>query len=187
MPLSVVLVIHVTAVFVLCSVLCIDGLSLVHLRAASTLAEAHPWIEPVRRLRHFAVGSVLAIQVSGAYLVLRTSSLDQAWPKVAMVSFPLLMAPFGNMTARHMRAIRAAFRLKEASKAELLAMLRAPLLRVSLGVRIAAFLGVFLLVSIKPGWLGSVSLLGASLTISLLSMLLLPSPGNSRIASRRIS
>jgi len=187
LPLSVVLIIHVTAVFVLCSVLCIEGLSLVHLRAASTLADAHPWIEPVRRLRYFAVGSVLVIQFSGAYLILRTSSFDQAWPKVAMVSFPLLMAPFGNMTARRMRAIRAAFRLKEASQSELLGMLRAPLLKTSLVIRIAAFLGVFLLVSIKPGWWGSLSLVGASLTISLLSMLLLDSYGNQRPDQGRMS
>jgi hypothetical protein len=45
---SLVLIIHVTAVFVLCSVLCVEGLSLIHLRGASTLAEALPWIEPVR-------------------------------------------------------------------------------------------------------------------------------------------
>ena len=49
MPIhSLVLIIHVTAVFVLCSGLCVEGLSLIHLRGASTLAEALPWIEPVR-------------------------------------------------------------------------------------------------------------------------------------------
>jgi hypothetical protein len=170
MPLhSIVLIIHVIAVFVLCSVLCIEGLALVHLRAASTLSEAHPWIEPVRNLRSFAVGSVLAIQFSGLYLVFRTSSFDQVWPKVAMVALPALMAPFGNMTARRMRAIREAFRLRRANNSEMLSMLRAPFLKISLGLRIAAFLGIFLLVSVKPGLWGSVSLVRSCLAISLLA------------------
>ena len=166
---SVVLIIHVIATFVLCSVLCIEALTLAHLRAASTLSEAEPWIEPVRNLRSFAVGSVLTIQFSGLYLVFRTSSFGQAWPKVAMVALPLLMAPFGNMTARRMRAIREAFRLQKASKSELLGVLRAPFLKISLSIRIAAFLGIFLLVSIKPGFWGSIILVGACLTTSLLS------------------
>ena len=166
---SVALIIHVLAVFVLCSVLCIEGLALTHLRAASTVSEALPWIEPVRRLRSFAVGSVLTVQFSGLYLVFQTSSLGQPWPKVAMVALPLLMAPFGNMTARRMRAIREAFRWQDASKSELLSMVRAPFLKISLAVRIAAFFGVFLLVSVKPGLWGSIGLLCALLSISLLS------------------
>jgi hypothetical protein len=68
-----------------------------------------------------------------------------------------------------MRAIREAFRLQKASKSELLGMLRAPFLKTSLGIRIAAFLGIFLLVSIKPGFWGSIGLVGACLTISLLA------------------
>lgn len=184
MPLYLILILHIAAVFVLCSVLCVDGLSLAHLRAASTLAQAQPWIEPVRRLRLFAIGSVLAIQISGGYLLLLTASMDKAWPKVAMGAFPLLMIPFGNMTAKRMRAIRSAFRSKSASQDELLNMFRAPLLRISLGVRIAAFLGVFLLVSIKPGWLGSVALLAAALTISISAIFLLTSSASTDAENR---
>ena len=41
---SVVLIIHITAVFVLCSVLSIEALSLFHLRRAFTSGEANsPW------------------------------------------------------------------------------------------------------------------------------------------------
>ena len=86
-----------------------------------------------------------------------------------MVALPILMAPFGNMTARRMRAIREAFRLQDASKSELLSMVRAPFLKISLGIRIAAFFGVFLLVSVKPGLWGSIGLLCVLVAISLLS------------------
>jgi hypothetical protein len=180
---SIILIIHVIAVFVLCSVLCIEGLALAHMRAASNVSEACPWIEPVRNLRSFAVGSVLAIQFSGLYLVFRTSSFDQTWPKVAMFAFPAFMAPFGNMTAKRMRAIREAFRLQKASNAELLGMLRAPFLKISLGIRIAAFLGIFLLVSVKPGFWGSITLVGACLTISLLASVM-PWPRRKAVSSQ---
>jgi hypothetical protein len=144
MPLhSVVLITHISAVFVLCSVLSIEALSLARLRRAFTFDEAHPWIEPVRRLRVFAVGSVLLIQSSGIYLVYRASSFGQGWAMVAMGAFPLLMAPFGNMTARRMRAIRNAFLSKEKCEADLLRMLRAPFLKLSLEIRTAAFLPNF--------------------------------------------
>jgi hypothetical protein len=165
---SVVLIAHITAVFVLCSVLSIEALCLVYLRRALTLDQAHPWIEPVRRLRVFAVGSVLLIQFSGIYLVYRASSFGQGWAMIAMGAFPLLMAPFGNMTARRMRAIREALRSKEKTEADLLGMLRAPFLKLSLGIRVEAFLGIFVLVSMKPGPLAAVSLLVTSLSLALL-------------------
>jgi hypothetical protein len=148
---SVVLITHVAAVFVLCSVLSIEALPLFRLRRAFSFEEAHPWVEPVRRLRVFAVGSVLLIQSSGIYLVHRASSFGQGWAMVAMGAFPLLMTPFGNLTARRMRVIREAFRLRNVSEIEVLQMVRAPFLKLSLGVRVAAFLGVFVLVTVKPG------------------------------------
>lgn len=88
---------------------------------------------------------------------------------VAMGSFPLLMAPFGNMTSRRMRVIRQAFRSNNASKVDVLRLLRAPFLKLSLGIRIAAFLGVFILVSLKPGTLLSIGLIGIGAAVLAIS------------------
>jgi len=171
-PISIVLIVHVIAVFILCSVFCIDATALMHLRSANTVSEAHPWIEPVRNLRAFAIGAVITIQISGFYLVFRTVPLHEAWPRVAMVILPAFMIPFGNMTARRMRAIRKAFKMQNASSAQLLEMLRAPFLKISLALRISAFFGVFLLVSVKPRLWGSITLVGTCLGIGLLCALL---------------
>jgi hypothetical protein len=168
---SLVLIIHVTAVFVLSAALSIELLSLVHLRGASTLAEARPWIDPFPRLPLFAVGAVLVILFSGVYLVIQESASGKAWPKVA-VSTLLLMAPFGAMTARRMRAIRRAYNAESVISSELLGRLRDPFLKISLSIRIAAFLGIFLLVSAKPGLWGSISIMGASVILALLASLL---------------
>jgi len=170
--ISIVLIVHVIAVFTLCSVFCIDAIALMHLRSATTVSEARPWVEPVRNIRAFAIGAVITIQISGFYLVFRTVPLHEAWPRVAMVILPAFMIPFGNMTARRMRAIRKAFRGQTSNGAQMLAMVRAPFLKISLALRISAFLGVFLLVSVKPGLWGSITLVGTCVGIGLLSALL---------------
>jgi hypothetical protein len=168
---SIVLVVHVTAVLVLCAALSIELLSLFHLRRASTSAEALSWIDPVPRLPLFAVGSLPVILSSGVYLVIQESASGKAWPKVA-ASTLLLMAPLGAMTARRMRAIRKAYGAKSVISSELLGLLRDPFLKLSLGIRVAVFLGIFLLVSAKPGLWGSVALVGTSVILGLLSSVL---------------
>ena len=165
---SLVLIVHVTAVLVLSAALSFEVLFLFHLRRASTLVEASPWIEPVPRLSLFAVGSLVVILSSGVYLVIPIATPGIAWPKVAVAAL-FLMAPFGAVTARRMRAIREAYRDEKAMNLELLGRLRDPVLKMSLGVRIATFLGIFLLVSAKPGLWGSVGLVGASMVVGLLS------------------
>jgi hypothetical protein len=127
-----------------------EVLSLVYFRGASTLAEASPWIESIPRLPLLAAGSVLVILFSGVYLVLPTSASRQAWPKIAIAAL-LSMGPLGAITTKRMRAIRKACRLEKASHSELLSRLRDPFLKISLGVRIAVFFGIFLLVSANRG------------------------------------
>jgi len=82
------------------------------------------------------------------------------------------MGPLGAMSTKRMRAVRKAYRIEKASNSELLGRLRDPFLKISLGVRIAVFLEIFLLVSAKPGLWESISLMGASLMVGLLSSLL---------------
>ncbi len=53
-----------------------------------------------------------------------------------------------------------------------MALLQDSYLKISLGVRVAVFLGVFLLVSTKPGLWGSLTLIGVAILAGmLLSML----------------
>jgi hypothetical protein len=179
---SFVLIIHVTAVFLLSAALSIEVLSLLHLRGASTSTEAHPWIVPVPRLPLFAVGALVVILFSGVYMVIQISASGRAWAKVAIAAL-LLMAPFGAINARRMGAIRKAYSVKKAITSELLGRLQDPFLKISLSIRIAVFLGIFLLVSTKPGLWESIGLVGVSSLLGLLTSLLpwrrstsLPSP-----------
>jgi hypothetical protein len=164
---SLVLILHVSAVFALWAVLVIEMFSFVRLRSASTLAEVHTWMDSPPKLPVIAVGSVLLIFLSGIYLV-HSISRGQAWPKIA-VSALLLMAPLGAATGRRMRAIRHLYPAAKALGPELRGQIQDPFLKISLCVRMALFFGIFLLVSAKPGLLGSLGILGTSLILGLLA------------------
>ena len=68
---SIVLYLHVLASIGLFATLGFEGLSLFHLRRASTLAEARLWIEPVLRLPLVTAASGLIVLCSGVYLTMR--------------------------------------------------------------------------------------------------------------------
>jgi hypothetical protein len=168
---SVVLFVHVTSVLAMFAALSFEVLSLFHLRRASTLAEARRWIEPVPGLPLVAMGSLLVAFFSGVYLAMQMSAFNLAWPKVTVVVL-LLMAPLGAMSGRRMRAVRRACAAEKGSHSELLGRLQDQFLKISLGIRIAVFLGIVLLMGAKPGLWESIGVVGASVALGLLSPLL---------------
>ena len=163
---SLVLFVHVTAVLGLCSALAFEVLSLFHLRRASTLAEARRWIVPVPGLPMVAIGSLLVVFFSGVYLAMRMAAYGSAWPKIAVGGL-LIIAPLGALSGRRMRAIRQACADAKAINSELLGRLQDSFLKVSLGVRIAVFLGIVLLMSAKPELGESVGIIGTSVILGL--------------------
>ena len=167
---ALILFVHVVAVLALFAALSFEVLSMLRLRQASNLTEAHLWIEPVRGLPLVTIGSVLVIFISGIYLAIRMSAFDLAWPKVTVAAL-LLIAPLGAMTGRRMRALRQACATTKAFNPELLKQLRDPFLKISLSVRIAVALGIVLLMVAKPGWSESLSIVGASVLLGFLSAL----------------
>jgi hypothetical protein len=168
---SLVLFVHITAMLGLCAALSFEVLSLFHLRRASTLTNASRWIEPVPRLPLVTGGSALVIFFSGVYLAIRMSAFEAAWPKVTVGAL-LLIAPLGALTARRMRAISRACADANAITSELLRRLQDPFLKISLGIRIAIFLGIILLMAAKPGLWESIGIVGTSVLVGLLSSLL---------------
>jgi hypothetical protein len=166
-----VLFVHVTAVLGMFAALSFEVFSLFHLRRVSTLTEARHWIEPVPGLPLVAAGSLLVILFSGVYLTLKMSAFGLAWPKVTIAAF-LLMAPLGALTAKRLRALRRASADTQAFNSELLRRLQDPILKISLGIRIAVFLGIVLLMVAKPELWESVGIVGASIVLGFLSSFL---------------
>jgi hypothetical protein len=146
---SLTLFVHVTAVLGLCAALSFELLSLVRLRRVATVTEAHRWIEPVPGLPLVAMGSLLVILFSGVYPAMRMSAFGLGWPQ-ATVGALLLIAPPGALTGRRMRAIRLACVDAKTIHPDLLRQLQDPFLKISLGIRLAAFLGIVRLLAAKP-------------------------------------
>ena len=164
---SIILFLHVAAVLGLFASLSFEFLSLSRLRQASDLGEVRRWIDPVPGVPLVAMTSILIVLFSGIYLAVRMSAFDLAWPKIAIAAL-LLMAPFGALTGRRMRAIRRGSVEATTMKPELLRRLQDPFLKVSLGIRITVFLGIVLLMAAKPELWQSIGIVVCSLVLGLL-------------------
>jgi hypothetical protein len=163
---SITLFLHIAAVLVLFASLSFEVLSLFHLRRASDLSDVHRWIDPVPGIRLLAIGSILVVLFSGVYLAVGMSAFDLAWPKVAIVAL-LLIATLGALTGKRRRAIRSSAPAAK-MKPELLRQLQDPFLKISLGIRIAVFLGVVLLMAATPELWQSIAIVIGSVVLGLL-------------------
>jgi hypothetical protein len=164
---SIVLFLHVAAVLGLFASLSIEVLSLFHLRRASDLSDVQRWIDPLPGVPLLAIGSILVVLASGIYLTARMSAFVLAWPKVAIIAL-LLIAPFGAVTGKRMRAIGHNSAQASRMKSELLTQLQDPFLKVSLGIRIAVFFGIVLLMAAKPELWQSITIVVGSVVLGLL-------------------
>jgi hypothetical protein len=135
------------------------------------LTEVRLWIDPVPKLPLLAMISLLVIFFSGIYLTVRMSAFGEAWPKATIAAL-LFVAPIAAITGRRMRAIRRTCATATTIDSELRGRLQDPVLKISLGVRIAGVLGIVLLMGAKPGLWESVGIIGASLVLGLLPSLL---------------
>ena len=161
---SIVLIVHVFAVLAMTAVLAVESVSLVHLRGASSGAEALPWINPIPRLSLVAGSSILVILFTGGYQVMQEAASKQVWGHVAGAAV-LLMMPIGAITGKKMRAIRGRFYPEMANGGESMEGLRDPFLKMSLCIRITVFVAIFLLVSTKPGTLAAVAMIVAAVLL----------------------
>ena len=177
---SLVLFVHVVAVLALFAALSLEALSLSHLRRAATLHYVQLWIEPVPGLPLIAGSSLLAALLSGIYLTVRMSTFGAAWPKVTIAAM-LMIAPLAAVTATRMRGIRRASAVATAITSELGGRLQDPLLKISLGIRIAVVLGIVLLMGAKPDLLVSVGIVGASAAFEFLAPFLASRDASSRL------
>lgn len=164
---SLVLFVHVVAVLAIFAALSLEALSLFHLRRTATLPEVQLWIEPVPGLPLIAVSSLLVAFLSGIYLTIRMSAFGGGWPKVTIAAL-VLAAPLAAITGKRIRAIRRTCAVATAISPELRGRLQDPLLKISLGIRIAVILGIVLLMGAKPKLWESASIVGASATLGFL-------------------
>lgn len=164
---SIILFLHVAAVLVLFANLSFEFLSLSHLQEASEPSDVRRWVDPVPGVPLMAMASIVLVLVSGIYLAVRMAALDLAWPKAAIAAL-LLIAPFGALTSKRLRAIRRISAEAAIMKPELLKRLEDPFLKISLAIRSVVFLGIVLLMAAKPGFGQSIAIVVGSFVLGLL-------------------
>ena len=164
---SIILFLHVAAVLGLFASLSFEVLSLFHLRRASDLSDVQRWMDPLPGIPHLAIGSILVVLASGVYLTARMSAFGLAWPKLAVVAL-VLIAPFAALTGKRMRAVRRSSAGASTMKSDLARELQDPFLKISLGVPIAVFFGIVLLMSAKPELWQSIAIVVGSVVLGIL-------------------
>ena len=165
---SVELFVHVVSALGIFAALTLEGVSLAHLRRATTASQARLWIEFAPGLPALAIGSLVFLLLSGILMTAQMSGWMLAWPRVAMVAL-ILIGPLGAVTGRRMRAIRQACAANNPMESDLFGKLRDPFLKFSMNIRIALVLGIVLLMTAKPELRESFGIVVSSIFLGLVS------------------
>jgi hypothetical protein len=109
------------------------------------------------------------------------SAWTLAWPKMALAIL-ILIASLGVITGKRMRALRQVCTPRAASELECTRRLQDPMLKVSLGTRIALLFAAVLLMNVQPAFWESLAIVIGSLVLGSTAALLIPSSGSDSMA-----
>jgi hypothetical protein len=143
------LFVHLVAMSGLVSALSLGALALFSLRRTATAADARTWIGLMPGLTMLAIGSLVVLLLSGGYLTDRMSAWTLALPKLT-VAVLIVIAAFGAVSGSRLRALRRVGGSPRMTETEFRARLHDPILKVSLGIRIALVVGTVLIMTAKP-------------------------------------
>lgn len=167
---TLVLFLHILGALGLFGALALEWTGLRQLRRARSAEAIAPWLVafgPVARLGGPSLGLLL---LSGFYLtaVLRGS---MSWVTLGLAGLFALGALSGSVTGKHMRRVHRelANGTGEERTSRVRALVRQPRLWISLQLRTAIALGVVFLMTNKPGWLGSLLVMGGAVALALIT------------------
>lgn len=157
---SIALFLHVLGALGLFVGLGVEWTSLRNLPHATNAREARGWLGLFLVLRRLYPFSFITILISGIYMM-AVSWGGVPWIAIGLLSMLALPAIAGVMTARRVRRIGP--ELGEASEldASLEARLSDPVLLLSHRLRVGLGVGIIFLMTVKPGWIGSLAAIAA--------------------------
>lgn len=165
-----VLFLHVLGALGVFAGLALEWTGLRQLRRAGSADAIRSWLVifgPARRLTGPSFGILL---LTGFYLtsVLRGS---MSWVILGLVSLVALGALGGGLTGRHMRRIHRelANGVGDEGSVRVRELVQQPRLWLSLQLRTAIALAVVFLMTNKPGWLGSLVVMGGAVGVALIA------------------
>lgn len=164
---AAVLFVHAIAVLVLTAALTMEAWILMQLRRTAIPSEVPPWTEARQSIAIAAIGSLVIIYATGAWLTESLRSWAYAWPRLAVLEI-VLFAFLGAFSGVRMRTIRRYAASEKANLPEWNALTQSVLLKVSLSTRIWIVIGTVLLTAAKPGLRESLVIVASSLILGLL-------------------
>jgi hypothetical protein len=105
-----------------------------------------------------------------------------AWPKIALTTL-IAIAVLGVITGKRMRILRQVCASGQAAELEHGRRLQDPMLKLSLGTRIALLFAAVMLMNAQPGFWASLAIVGGSLLLGSIAAVLIPSGGSDSLAT----
>jgi hypothetical protein len=180
---SIALFLHIVGVLGFFIALGLEWTRLRQIRSATTSEQVRASMHLYKNVRRFGMVSMLTILVFGFYMA-AVAWAGPAWITVALGSLVLIIAITIVLTRPQVAAIGRALAMEKGPLSPSLRQLaNYPLLWISMQTRMAIALGIVFLMTVKPGWAGSLLTIGVATVIGLAAALPMPHRGQAQEGS----
>jgi hypothetical protein len=160
---TAILFVHAVSVLVITAALTMEAWMLIQLRRTMHPDDAQSLTSILPLIGISAIGSLVIIYATGAYLTESLHSWEFAWPRLAVAEI-VLYALFGALTGKQLRKIsRYSAPDNKPHQPGWISLTRGSFLKISLSTRIWIALGTILLTAAKPPLSESLAVVGGPL------------------------
>jgi hypothetical protein len=171
---SIALFLHIVGALGFFVALGLEWTRLRQLRSATTSEQVRASMRVYKSVRRFGMASMLTILLFGFYMA-AVAWGGPAWIIVALGSLVLIIVITIVLTRPRIAAIEQALAGEKGPLSPALQLLADhPLMWVSIQTRVAIALGIVFLMTVKPGWGGSLLTIGVAIVLGLVAALPLP-------------
>jgi hypothetical protein len=168
---SIALFLHIVGAVGFFVALALEWTGLSNIRRAMALEQVRVSMGILKSVRKVGFVSMLTAVITGIYMMV-TVWRGEAWTVITIASLALVILLAQVLTAPRMMAIGKALVTEKGPLSKGFHSLAShPILWVSIQTRIAIALGIVLLKTVKPGWVGSLFIIGISIVLGVASAL----------------
>jgi hypothetical protein len=168
---SIALFLHIVGAVGFFVALALEWTGLSQIRRVMALEQVRASMGILKNVRKVGFVSMLTAVITGIYLILTVWG-SEAWIIVTVGSLVLVIALAQVLTAPRMMAIGKALVTEKGQQSKTFhSLANNPQLWISIQARIAIALGIVLLKTVKPGWVGSLLIVGIAIVLGVASAL----------------
>ena len=177
---NVALLVHILGVLGVFIATGIEQVVLLRLRAARTTQLVREWVRVMDGVDRLFPPSVLLILLAGLYMTFTVWGWGQAWIDVALGTLVLTGILGKAVNGAGLKAIgQAVADLPDGPlSADLRRLIYDPVLSTSTSITAFLTLGIVFLMTLKPGWLGSLGIIAGALVVAVGVALVSPNAGH---------